>query len=342
MGEQAVGFFQRDRLDAFIHGFSVTSAVRLVINIHAEGVQLTHQPKKWIAAVLGFIAPLLAFLYVERPRLAALIFASQLVLAVASFTLPGTEVFGVVQFAFSVFCAAYAYRLAGRVGGGAARPWYARWYGLAGILAVCVVLAVGLRAFIVEPFFAPSTSMAPSVPVKSQLLVQKWGYGHYSTYGITVASRPPALVPARGDVIAFDYPHDPSQTYVKRVVGVPGDLIEYRDKRVLINGVDTRGRRLDDYLDQDRLKFLERYRERLGTSEHDIVIQPDAPAIVHEMQTALPGTCISAKQALRCKVPAGAYFVMGDNRDNSRDSRYWGFVQSSAVVGKVIAIFPPG
>lgn len=342
MGEQAVSFFQSDRNDAFIHGFSVTSAVRLLINIHVEGVQLNHKPNKWIAALLGLLAPLLAFLYLGLPRLAVLIFALQLGLTVASFILPGAQALGIVAFAFSALCAVYAYRLAGRASGGVARPWYARWYGLAGILAVLVGLAVALRAFIVEPFLAPSTSMVPTLPVQSHLLVQKWGYGHYSTYGITLASRPPSLVPARGDVIVFDYPHDPSQTYVKRVVGVPGDLIEYRDKRVLVNGVDTRGRRLDDYLEPEQLKYFQRYRERLGTSEHDILIQPDAPAIVHEMQTALPGTCISANQTLRCKVPAGAYFVMGDNRDNSRDSRYWGFVQSSAVVGKVIAIFPPG
>lgn len=342
MGEQAVGFFQRYRNNAFIHSFSVISAVRFVINIHVDGVQLNHKPNKWIAAVLGLLAPLLAFLYVRLPRLAVLMFASQLVLAVASFTLPGTQAFGVVQFAFSAFCAAYAYRLAGRASGDAARPWYARWYGLAGVLAVLVVLVVALRAFIVEPFLAPSTSMVPSLPVQSRLLVQKWGYGHYSTYGITLASRPSSLAPARGDVIVFDYPQDPSQTYVKRVVGVPGDLIEYRDKHVLVNGVDTRGHRLDDYLEPNQLRYFQRYREQLGTSEHDILIQPDAPSIIHEVQTALPGACISANESLRCKVPAGAYFVLGDNRDNSRDSRYWGFVQSSAVVGKVIAIFPPG
>ena len=267
----------------------------------------------------------------------------QLVLAGVGFTLPGSAMIALANLAFAVASAVLAYRLAS--GAGKAnqlrpQPWYARWYGLIGALAMMAAIVLCLRAFVVEPFTAPSTSMTPTIPVTSNLLVQKWGYGHYSTFGAKLITRAPVVAPGRGDLIAFDFPRDPSMVYVKRVVGVPGDLVEYRDKHVLINGRDTRGQRGVDYLDTNQLKHLQRYRERLGTSEHDIVIDPDLPALQHDQQS-LPADCLSANDTLRCKVPAGAYFVMGDHRDNSMDSRYWGFVPASAIVGKVVAVFPP-
>ena len=294
--------------------------------------------------MLGFFVPLLGFLYLGRPGLAVVMLALQLVLAGIGFTLPDSPMMAFATLAFAVACAVLAYRLASRAATaseGVPQPWYARWYGLIGAVVAMAVVIVPVRLFVVEPFNAPSTSMTPTIPVRSNLLVQKWGYGHYSTYGAKLITRPLSVTVERGDVIAFDYPRDPGTVFVKRVVGVPGDLVEYRDKHVFINGSDTRGKRLDDHLLTDPApKYLQRYRERSVKSEFDIVIDPDVPAISHDQQS-LPADCVSANETLRCKVPAGAYFVMGDNRDNSQDSRYWGFVPSGAIVGKVVAIFPP-
>ncbi|WP_193333499.1 signal peptidase I [Duganella sp. FT27W] len=293
--------------------------------------------------MLAFFMPLLGFLYLGRPGLAVLVFVLQLGLAGIGFTLPGSAIMGMASLVFAVASAVLAYQLASRADRAKAmpQPWYARWYGLIGVVAAMAIVLVSVRMFVVEPFTAPSTSMAPTVAVGANLVVQKWGYGHYSTYGAKLITRAPSVAPERGDVIVFDGPREPSDVFVKRVVGVPGDVVEYRDKHVLINGGDTRGQRREDYLDKDQVKYLQRYRERLGQSEHDIVINPEAAPIYHDQQNGLPPDCVSANGILRCRVPAGAYFVMGDNRDNSMDSRYWGFVHASAIVGKVVAVLPP-
>lgn len=319
-------------------------AVRLLINIDADEVVVLYKPKRWLATVLCFFMPSLGFLYLGRPALGLLAIGLQLVIAGCSFVLPDSTDLQLTNLALTVVSAMVAYWLASKaVKASDARPqpWYARWYGLIGVLLLIAMVFVPVRIFFVEPFSAPSTSMVPTIPGGSNLLVQKWGYGHYSTFGAKLITRPLSIAVERGDVIAFDYPVNPANVFVKRVVGLPGDLVEYRDKHVFINGSDTRGKRLDDYLLAGlSLKFVQRYRERLAKSEHDIVIEPDVPAIFHDQQS-LPADCVSANDTLRCKVPAGAYFVMGDNRDNSKDSRYWGFVPSGAIVGKVVAIFPP-
>ena len=187
-----------------------------------------------------------------------------------------------------------------------------------------VILVVFLiRSFVVEPFKIPSGSMMPTLLAGDFILVNKYSYG----------LRVPILNntffeighPQRGDVFVFHYPPDPSIDYIKRVVGVPGDKIAYRDKRLYINGKALQTDFVDDYsymasgLNMIRAK---RYQEQLGAHKHDLLIEEDSITIDGEVE-----------------VPPGHYFAMGDNRDNSKDSRVWGFVPERNLVGKAFFIW---
>ncbi len=187
-----------------------------------------------------------------------------------------------------------------------------------------VILAVFLiRSFLVEPFKIPSGSMMPTLLVGDFILVNK------HTYGLRVPILNNTFFemnhPQRGEVMVFHYPKDPSLDYIKRVVGVPGDRIEYRDKHLIVNGKSL------ETIDDGEYNYVapglnqvsaKRYKETLGEFRHDILIVPDAMTMDGEIT-----------------VPEGHYFVMGDNRDNSNDSRFWGFVPEGNVVGKAFMIW---
>ncbi|NYE62649.1 signal peptidase I [Duganella sp. 1224] len=295
------------------------------------------KPKKWIAVVLGILASPLAFLYVGAPRWALLAFALSLVVGIASFLVPGQQaLFGVLSLALMVLWIWRAYRFAGQRRFDEPRPWYSRWHGIVGVVVVASLVAMSLRVFVYEPFRIPSSAMLPTLPVGANVLVQKWGYGYYGTMGYRLGHGAMTAPLSRGDILVFDYPVDPRQTYIKRVVGLPGDKIVYRDKHVLVNGVDVRGQQLADYLDPERLAYRQRYREKLDQTVHDILLNDGVPSRQPGAGRDLSKDCTDDGETLSCTVPPASYFVMGDNRDNSLDSRYWGFVPASAVLGKVV------
>lgn len=187
-----------------------------------------------------------------------------------------------------------------------------------------VILAVFLiRSFLVEPFKIPSGSMMPTLLVGDFILVNK------HTYGLRVPILNNTFFemnhPQRGEVMVFHFPKDPSLDYIKRVVGVPGDHIEYRDKRLSVNGqpLDMAYDSEYDYVAPGLNQITaKRYKENLGGHLHDTLIVPDALSADGEVT-----------------VPQGQYFVMGDNRDNSNDSRFWGFVPEGNIVGKAFMIW---
>lgn len=186
-----------------------------------------------------------------------------------------------------------------------------------------VLIVLVLRSFIAEPFRIPSGSMMPTLLIGDFILVNKF------TYGIRLPVINTKIIelnePQRGDIVVFRFPKDPTVDYIKRVVGVPGDKIVYQDKKLYVNGKPAPQVALGQYQGvgqgQD-MTGAERFVEDLSGVNHDILVRPDA---------------MSAEGVYT--VPEGHYLMMGDNRDNSNDSRYWGFVPEENLVGKAFFIW---
>jgi signal peptidase I len=215
------------------------------------------------------------------------------------------------------------------------QPWWVE-YSVSFFPVILIVFL--LRSFLVEPFKIPSGSMIPTLLVGDFILVNKFAYG----IRLPVLNRKVIEVgsPQRGDVMVFRYPEDPSLDYIKRVVALPGDRIEYRDKRLSVNGRQLELKRLEDYLSRERMQYTQRYLEQLNGAEHEILVEEDAPAFVPQTRTfPFAANCNYNINGLACSVPPGHYFLMGDNRDNSSDSRVWGFVPDENIVGKAFFIW---
>jgi len=183
-----------------------------------------------------------------------------------------------------------------------------------------------LRSFVVEPFRIPSGSMIPTLLVGDFILVNKFTYGlrdpvfHWRFLG--------SGEPKRGDVVVFRWPGDPSIDYIKRVIGLPGDHIAYRDKVLYVNG-QRMNQSPDGQFDTHTqgAPISMRLEEQLGDVKHPILINPEQPG------TPFP------QYMTEFVVPPGQYFMMGDNRDNSSDSRFWGTVPERNLVGKAFMIW---
>jgi signal peptidase I len=217
----------------------------------------------------------------------------------------------------------------------AKQPWWVE-YSVSFFPVILVVFM--LRSFLVEPFKIPSGSMIPTLLIGDFILVNKY------TYGIRLPVINIKLVelgsPQRGDVMVFRYPADPSLDYIKRVVGLPGDRLEYRDKVLTINGNPVPRRQLGDYESRERLQYFPRYLESFDGAGHEIILEKETPGFVSRgMDFRHSGNCDYNSGGLVCTVPAGYYFMMGDNRDNSSDSRVWGFVPDANIVGKAFFIW---
>lgn len=180
-----------------------------------------------------------------------------------------------------------------------------------------------LRSFLVEPFRIPSGSMMPTLLIGDFILVNKYAYG----LRLPVLNNKVISVgaPGRGDVVVFRYPEDPSTPYIKRVVGLPGDRIAYYDKTLWINGKRVSQKPVGEYRGVgagEPMSGADLLDEALNGAEHPILIERGYPSI--EVDTM---------------VPTGHYFVMGDNRDNSKDSRYWGTVPDDHLIGRAFMIW---
>jgi signal peptidase I len=214
------------------------------------------------------------------------------------------------------------------------------WIEYSGSFFPVIALVFFLRSFLYEPFKIPSSSMVPTLLVGDLILVNKF------TYGIRLPVLNQKIIqindPQRGDVMVFKYPRDMTQDYIKRVVGVPGDKITYENKRLTVNGVEVKYTALDDYLDDERLVYNKQYQEALTGVTHRILNNERAPTLNPAEVQQFPlkeESCTYTYDGFTCVVPKGNYFMMGDNRDNSLDSRYWGFVPDKNIVGKAFFVW---
>lgn len=177
-----------------------------------------------------------------------------------------------------------------------------------------------LRSFLIEPFRIPSGSLEPTLLVGDFLAVNKFAYGFrlpvWEKKIISIAN------PKTGDVAVFRWPPNPSYDYIKRVIGVPGDKIVYKNKKLSINGNVAKQQFIEYTTDESSGKVVAKYRENLNGRVHDIYIRPDVLATDFDIE-----------------VPPGHYFMMGDNRDDSADSRYWGFVADDYLRGKAFLVW---
>jgi signal peptidase I len=171
------------------------------------------------------------------------------------------------------------------------------------VIVIAVVIAMFIRTFVVQAYKIPSGSMKDTLLIGDHLLVNKFIYGVKIPFtdGKTLI---PVKNPKHGDVIVFKYPEDPSKDFIKRVVGVEGDIIEIKNKKLYVNG------------------NLKEYKEHVKFTDHVIY----------------PGNLNHRDNLDPIKVPEKSLFVMGDNRDNSHDSRFWGFVKLNAVKGEALIV----
>ena len=215
------------------------------------------------------------------------------------------------------------------------QPWWLDW--TAGLFPVIAVVFL-LRSFLFEPFKIPSGSMIPTLLVGDLILVNKFTYGirlPVLNTKITEGNKP-----QRGDVMVFRYPPKPSLDYIKRVVGLPGDEVAYLNKRLTINGKPVSTTALPEFFDDDAMRYFKQFEEALGEHKHQLLNDVDRPAFVPGVED-FPNrqNCRYSIEGVVCKVPEGQYFMMGDNRDNSLDSRYWGFVPDKNIVGKAFFVW---
>ncbi|CAB3794925.1 Signal peptidase I [Paraburkholderia caffeinitolerans] len=215
------------------------------------------------------------------------------------------------------------------------QPW---WLEYTASFFPVILIVFFVRSFIVEPFKIPSGSMVPTLLVGDFILVNKFDYGLRLPITNTKITQGRGL--ERGDVVVFRYPKDESVDYIKRVIGLPGDVVAYQDKQLTINGKPVPETPQADYFDEERIGYAKQFTEDLGDRKNNILNNPAVPPfIVGAEDYPYRDNCQYNARGVICKVPPGHYFMMGDNRDNSADSRYWGFVPDANIVGRAFFIW---
>jgi signal peptidase I len=214
-------------------------------------------------------------------------------------------------------------------------PW---WVEYSKSFFPVILIVFLLRSFVVEPFRIPSGSMLPTLYVGDFILVNKFSYG----IRLPVINKKILDVgaPHRGDVLVFRYPKDPSVDFIKRLIGLPGDTITYMNKRLTVNGQPIAVEPHGQFVNRDRYQVTPELLEKLGDRPHLILLEDDAPAMPTFLEPfPFRDNCQYSADGVTCKVPPGHYFMMGDNRDNSQDSRVWGFVPDENIVGRAFFIW---
>lgn len=279
---------------------------------------MTHTKKHWIAIVLSILAPPLAMLYIKRPKTAFIFLALVLFVLSMGFMAQLQIDPSIMSLTLVIFSVAYSIRMLPIIRLEAETPWYSRWQGLTTISLFFITFILLFRTFVIEPFKIPSRSMNPTLPVGSLIAAQKYSYGNYGAYGIRLIKSMPSATFVRGDIIVFEFPTNRTVNFVGRIIGLPNDRIEYRSKKLSVNGV------LVTMDSPDKVRSPDIFEEHLGGKSYSILIDPEIRA--RDFSTT---------------VQEGHLFMMGDNRDNALDSRYWDGLPFDHVVGKVVSIVQP-
>lgn len=291
----------------------------VMIGIGAKQERTTNEPPQWVqngylAVVIGGFILLVQFFSIAA---AMLIF---------------------VLLSGAIWCGERLVWKKKRAAGVRMPDWIEYGYSFFPIILVVFVL----RSFVAEPFQIPSSSMRPGLVVGDFILVNKFAYGIRTPIINNVLI--PVGSPQHGDVMVFNFPENPSINYIKRVIGLPGDTISYQGKRLTVNGVPVKTEAAGDhlYFEQSVEPVINRqFTETYGAHNYHTLEMPQQPAFDLAKISDFPyrENCRYDDVGFTCKVPEGHYFMMGDNRDHSADSRYWGFVPEKYVVGKAFLVW---
>lgn len=298
------------------------------------------KPNRWVAVLLGILVFPVAMMYVAEIGLAAIyILIALAITAAGEFYVSNPSLISATQLIFTAACVFHPYHLAKTYSKEGPRPIYSQWYSLLGAAILFTAITFSIRAFVVEAFSIPSASMLPTIPLRSTISVQKWGYGNYGAYGIHLARSPISAPLNRGDIIVFEFPPDRSLYYAKRLIGLPGDEIAYRDGVLYVNGNKIPTEQAGEYRDPTTLTTTHMLTESLPNAAYPILLgNVSSPNVQKVIKFPFDDSCTRDLDHLTCKVPPDHYFTLGDNRDNSHDSRMWGFVPTDHVVGKVFYV----
>ncbi len=299
------------------------------------------KPKGWLAILFGLILQPFTFLYVNKQKL----FWGYLLLAIGLGLIdvklhinPPEDAWYkdiYINWVLFIIYPIHSFIITKNYDVSQTRAWYASWWGAASCFLLVFSSIIVLRTFYFEPFSIPAGSMSPTLNPGDQLIVTKNGFGNYRYLGIQLLKTEPIEKPNRGDIIVFQYPQNPQIDYVKRVIGLPGDKIIYRNKSIYIKEACSKPEgECPSYVAIEKSETegaqnnLSLYEESIGEHIYSILIDPKAGDRANYYFSQV-GT--GRDEWL---VPDGHYFVLGDNRDNSLDSRFWGFVPEGNIIGK--------
>lgn len=285
-----------------------------------ENVTQNWKPKRWLATLLSLFVGCIGMLYIGKGKLyLAYTLATILLIAAAflTFNLSLINLLNLLSLAsliINIVCAIHTYKLCTNFQAGSHRPWYSHWWGIVGIYLTIAIPIIIFRSFFYEPFYIPSMSMSPNYVKGDHIVISKLGYGNYGSFGFNLMHTVPSKAIQRGDVIVFAHPPNTKIDFIMRVIGLPNDKIAYTNKTISINGKALPTEFLPVEYD-DETVVMETY----GNTSWHIINTPSIDPKDFEIT-----------------VPSNSYFVMGDNRDNSNDSRYWGTVPAKNIKGKVV------
>lgn len=279
------------------------------------------RPRRWLAVMLSLILPPLGMMYAGQKMWTQVYWFVVLIMAVISIgfmdQLPALML-QILAVGVPVTAAIHVWFLVRHQN--ITRPWYSRWQVLVPALLGLMVLMLLYRAFVSESFTAMSDSMSPGLVPGQVIYAEKWGCGNYRYWGMQFHRSEPTddCQVKAGDVVVFQHPPNPADVYVKRVVGLPGDQVQFIDNRLVING---------------QLVWLKVHEDQGRTTVYEEMLEDRRFQVMYMNTDHFRNFKFSD-----VKVPEDHYFVLGDNRDNSFDSRHWGLVPADHLIGRVTGL----